>query len=143
MASKEPKSGPKIANFSHRVALCTMKDVVDQGGTMVLARPAVAWVWAGIRQPRPSFMSPYGYAVLEEADRVTHIITIRGNAGIDITSAAWVYEKFRISPPRWYKVVGFSDVDRWIRLACRLVERSDTAQPSQSELSAARQDVVL
>ncbi|MBO4228445.1 hypothetical protein [Bradyrhizobium neotropicale] len=143
MATKEPKVGPKIANFTHRVALCTTKDVVDQNGTMVLVRPAVAWLWAGIRQPRPSFMSPCGYTILEEADRVTHIITIRGSGGFEITSAAWVYETFLKSPPRWYKVLGFSDVDRWVRLTCRLVESSDTAQASHNELAAARQDVVL
>ena len=80
---------------------------------------------------------------MEEADRVTHIITIRGATEVDITSAAWVYEEFRKSPPRWYKVVGFSDVDRWIRMTCRLVERSDDAQPSENELAAVRQEVVL
>ena len=143
MAAKEPKSGPKIANFTHRIALCTNKDVVDQDGTLVLVRPAVAWLWAGIRQPRPSYLSPLGYAVMEEADRVTHIITIRGAAGVDITSAAWVYETFRKSPPRWYKVLGFSDVDRWIRMTARLIERNDTAQPTNNELSAVRQEVVL
>ncbi|WP_157787935.1 hypothetical protein [Bradyrhizobium elkanii] len=123
--------------------MCTTKDVVDQDGALVLVRPTAAWLWAAIRQPRPSFLSPLGYAVLEEADRVTHIITIRGAAGIEISSAAWVYETFLKSPPRWYKVVGFSDVDKWIRMTCRLVERNDSAQPSNGELSAARQDVAL
>jgi hypothetical protein len=143
MTTKEPRYAPKMANLVHRVALCTMLDVVSNDGYMELTRRPVAWLWAGIRQPRPSYLAPSGYAIMEEADRVTHIITIRAKTEVHVSAAAWVYEEFLKSPPRWYKVIGFVDIDHFIRLHCRLYERSDEVRQPAHLLSAAPQDVSL
>lgn len=144
MAWKEPKVGPKIANFNHRIALCTMLDVVNNNGEMTLTRRPVAWLWAGIRQPRGSFVGASGYAIMEDANKwLSHIITFRMQAQLSVSSAAWVYEELRLSPPRWYKILGFIDQDRWVRLNCRLHERSDFVTPPYSPLAAEPQDVDL
>ncbi|KRR21355.1 hypothetical protein CQ14_06815 [Bradyrhizobium lablabi] len=128
----------KISDLRNRISLCTMQDVVEEGGVMTLARIEIATVWAAIyAQPHlPSFISPYGYAIKENADRRTHLITVRYKVDLDLTSAAWVYEVRRKSPPRWYKVLGFYDNENWIVMHCHLVQRSERATPPQSKLAA-------
>lgn len=128
---------PKLSDLRNRVALCSMKDVVEKDGYMTLARDAVARVWGRVdsQTTLPSFIGPAGYAVIESEARPTHIITIRGRTGVDITSAAWVYEEFLKSPPRWYKVLGFFEDEGWLGLQCHLVEKSDMATPPRGELS--------
>ena len=47
--------GVKISELKHRVAICTMKDVVLSADRMVLRREAVVWTWAKIEhQQHPS-----------------------------------------------------------------------------------------
>jgi head-tail adaptor len=112
-----------------------MKDVVEQNGHMELTRKEIATLWAAIRPNTTSmsFMSPYGYAVQETADRRTHKIYIRRKTYLDITSAAWIYEYKRVTAPLWYKVLGYYLEDEWIIMPVHLQERSDLAQPPQSE----------
>jgi hypothetical protein len=140
MARKEPK----ISELKHRIALCTMKDVViDQ--EMHLSREAVTYCWANIEHMTnmASFLSRAGYAIMENAQRPTHRITVRAGLDLEYSSAAWVYEQRLRSPPRWYKVLGFVDECDWVMLECHLVEKSDNVQPVDSALTAAPQDVVL
>jgi head-tail adaptor len=129
---------PRLTEFSHRVSLCTMHDVVENSATMTLSREPVATIWAKIYAlPNlPSFISPYGYAVKESQNRVTHRITMRYKVDLDFTSAAWVYEVRRKSPPRWYKVMGFYDNTPWIVLHAHLVEKSTEVTPPRNLLSA-------
>jgi head-tail adaptor len=136
---------PKISDLSHRVALCTMSDVVESKGTMSLSRSAVARVWAKIRGTPAgwSFISQQGYAILNPQDKPTHIVTIRAGTAVDVQSAAWVYEEFLKSMPRWYKVLGFSETDGWINLTCRLVEKSDDVSPPRGDLSPQMAKVML
>jgi hypothetical protein len=136
----------KISELKHRVAICTMKDVVVSADRMELRREAVVWTRAKIehQQHLPSFVSEAGYAIKELATRGTHRIRLRSTLGIDYTSAAWVYEEFFKSPPRWYKVLGFVDDTRgMIMLECHLVESSDTAKPVESDLQPERMQVIL
>lgn len=147
---------PRLADFSHRVALCRGDDVVVSSDQMVLVREAVTWQWAAIRQPRPSYLGQAGFPVKELFDRLTHYITVRQAVELNVASTAWVYEEFLKSPPRWYKVIGFNDTDRsqqsprtshWIHIACHLWERSDfAAQPVDSattQLQPRPSDVAL
>ena len=123
----------KIKDLKHRVAICTMKDVVVSNDTMELRREAVVWTRAKIEQQThlPSFLSPDGFAIKEYATRATHRIRVRSGLEIDYTSAAWIYEEFFKSPPRWYKVLGFVDDSlRFVMLECHLVESSEKAKPS-------------
>lgn len=145
MASFASDTAPKLSDLAHRVALCTMHDVVRSGDTMELSREPVLWMWADVKAQfnMDSFMSRQGYAIKELTDRVTHRIWIRSQANLDITSAAWVYEAFRKSTPRWYKVVGVSETARWLALACHLVEKSDLAPAPRGPLAPHTSQVTL
>jgi hypothetical protein len=136
----------KIAAYRHRVAICTMKDVIISSDTMELRREAVVWTRARIDQQRhlPSFLSVEGFAIKELHTRATHRIRVRSALGIDYSSAAWIYEEFLQSPPRWYKVLGFVDDTRnTVMLECHLVEKSDKAKPVENNLSPEQTQVVL
>ena len=136
----------KISEFKHRVAICTMKDVVVSSDRMDLRREAVVWTRAKIehQQHLPSFVSEMGYAIKELATRGTHRIRVRSALGIDYSSAAWIYEEFFKSPPRWYKVLGFVDEPRGtVMLECHLIESSELAKPTESDLNPERMQVTL
>lgn len=136
MVAWQERFAPKIAHLKSRIALCTMEDVVVNNGDMELRRKEVAWLWARITASPivMSDLSPYGYPVKENFDRQTHRVMIRRQTYLDITSAAWVYEQRRITPPRWFKVLGFADIQQWIFLTVHLQERSELAQPPMSSL---------
>jgi len=133
----------KISDLRNRISLCSMRDVVEQGGVMTLARDNIATVWARVyAQPHlPSFISKYGYAIKEPHERPTHLITIRYKIDLDLTSTAWIYEARLKSPPRWYKMVGCYDDENWIVMHAHLVERSDLATPPRSRLSADTREI--
>ena len=116
-----------IGQLKHRVRICSLKDVVDSNGTMQLARNDVYSCWANIYAVRGAMFSKAGYTIKENLDYRTHICRVRYQQSIDITSAAWVYEERRKSPPRWFKVLNISDLDedsRWYEFEVRLVETS-------------------
>jgi head-tail adaptor len=125
-----------IADLRHRIVLCTMHDVMAHGGTMELTRTAAAKCWAGIRpfRSRAVFMSPVGFAIMDPGLHQDHVVTIRKQVDVDVTSAAWIYEERRKSPPRWYKVLGWAERGNWGELSCHLHEKSDSAQPPVSDL---------
>jgi len=132
--------------LKHRVAICKMSDVVMSSDRMELRREAVVWTWAKIehQQHLPSFMSEMGFAIKELATRATHRIRVRAGLGIDYSSAAWIYEEFLQSPSRWYKVLGFVDDTRMtVMLECHLVESSETAKITNSDLNPERTPVLL
>lgn len=136
----------KISELKHRVAICTQKDVVMSADRMELRREAVVWTRAKIehQQHLPSFMSVTGYSIQELSTRATHRIRIRSGLSIDYTSAAWVYEEYFKSPPRWYKVLGFVDDSiKYVMLECHLVESSENAKLTNSDLNPERMPVRL
>jgi len=136
----------KIRELKHRVAICTMKDVVVSSDRMELRREAVVWTRAKIdhQQHLASFISEAGFAIKELPNRATHRIRVRVGLQIDYSSAAWVYEEFFKSPPRWYKVIGFVDEgQRWVMLECHLVESNELAKPTDSVLDPQRMEVRL
>ena len=55
-----------ISDLRHRIALCSMRDVVEEGGTMMLSRTEVAKCWASIvpYKSQGSFIGMGGYLVL-------------------------------------------------------------------------------
>jgi hypothetical protein len=127
----------KIHEFRYRVQICSQLDVVEDGSTISLSRVPAAKLWAKVYAlPHlPSNLSPAGFYVKEDANRVTHWITVRYKVDIDFTSAAWIYEERLKSPPRWYKVLGFYDNLPWVVLHCHLVEKSVKASQPRSILA--------
>lgn len=129
---------PRVNELDHRIALCTMHDVVEKNGVMVLKRTAVARIWARIisRQTLANnFLSPDGFSIMEQVKRTTFFITFRHRVEVELTSAAWVYEEFRKSPPRWYKVVGFTEIPEWTTIHAHLYERSGKVEKPVTVLS--------
>jgi len=139
-----------IAELRHRVVLCSMRDVVEKNGIMELTREEVVETWARVRPflsfgSKGSFISPVGYTVLDPDHHQSHWVVIRYQHGLDITTAAWVYEARRKGQPRWYKVLGATESEnhRWIEIAVHLHERSDNAQRPHSDLSPVQSRVIL
>lgn len=121
-----------IASFKHRVAVCSMKDVVEQNGTMSLTRADVYHAWAKIVPSVKSMFSSDGYAVKQSADARTHKIVIRFRRDLDITSAAWLYEERLQSGNRWFKVLAIAEAGEcgeYLEMDCRLVERGVETSP--------------
>lgn len=138
--------GVLIRELKHRVAICTMKDVVVSADRMDLRREAVVWTRAKIyHQPHlSSFLTTMGYTVKEEDSRSTHQIRVRRQLNVDYSSAAWIYEEFLQSSPRWYKVLGFVDEsERIVMLDCHLIESRDGAKPVNGDLNPERVQVRL
>lgn len=119
-------SNMNISNFRHRVAVCSMKDVVIDGTTMELAREDIYRTWAQIDELEASMFSRLGFAIKEKVDDLTHIIYIRYRQDIDYTNTVWLYEQKLKSSPRWFKVQGtqdYTEVGRFMRFACRIVQQ--------------------
>lgn len=128
-----------LKKFKHRLTVCSQKDVVVENETMVLKRKGIYTGWAMITNRRASQFSPQGQTVLEPRAQRTHVIIMRYRADIEITSAAWLYEKRRRSAPRWYKVINVEDeneLGEYFKFEVRLMEASDEAiKPTTTEPS--------
>jgi hypothetical protein len=133
---KDP-GNPKIHEMNRRVALCTQRDVVIDSKTMELRRTDVVWAWARIKSHYglPFVIGQAGYTVMDLTTKATHAITIRDGLVDNITDTAYVYEEFRKSAPRWYKVLGVSEPERFLVLTTRMIEISDMALPPLGSLS--------
>jgi head-tail adaptor len=140
-------------DLKNYVALCTALDVTTEGGDIVLLRKDVLNTWAKVEAKQPSMFSKSGYAIMEERNRQTHLITIRARYDIEITSAAWIYEERMQSGARWYKVLGIKDDGTdtgFTVMSCRLVERGDnlvdpieTPSTENPGIEAVKQGVIL
>jgi hypothetical protein len=125
---KDP-GNPKISDMDRRVALCTQKDVVVNSSTMELRRTEVVWCWARIKSHYglPFFIGQSGYTVMDLTTKATHAITVRNGLVDNVTDKAYIYEEFRKSAPRWYKVLGVSEPDKFLVFTTRMIEISDYA----------------
>jgi hypothetical protein len=121
----------------NRVALCSQKDVVLNSSTMELRRTQVVWAWARIKSHYglPNFNGQSGYAIMDLVTKATHAITVREGLRVQISDTAYVYEERRKNPPRWYKVLGWSEPVHFIVLTTRLIEKSDFALPPQNSFA--------
>lgn len=121
-----------IAALCHRVSLCTMNDVVTDAEGMRLTRTGVFGAWAAIEAKRGSMYAPGGVVIEESREVQSHLITIRYRYDFEISSAAWIFEEPRKSPPRWYKILAVKETscDWWV-LSCRIVEKSDLVSRPQ------------
>jgi hypothetical protein len=141
---KDPGS-PKIHEMNRRVALCTQRDIVVNGKTMELRRVGVVWAWARIKSHYglPFVIGVSNYTIMDPSTKATHAITVRNGLVDNVTAMAYVYEEFRKSAPRWYKVLGVSEPDKFLVFTTRMVEISDLAIPPQNDLAPQPQRVDL
>lgn len=123
-------AAPRISSrdLKNRISLCKAEDVILSPTEIVITRTDVLQTWAKVEAKQGSMYAPTGYAIMEERNKQTHIITIRARYDIDITSAAWIYEERMQSGARWYKVLKIRDDGTdtgFTVLSCRLVERGE------------------
>ena len=133
---KDP-GNPKLHELNRRVALCTQHDVVVDSKTMVLHRSKVVWGWARIKSHYglPFTTGLSGFTVMDPTTKATHAITVRAGLVDNVTDKAYVYEEFRKSAPRWYKVLGVSEPQGFLVFTCRMIEMSDLVVPPQGALA--------
>lgn len=121
-----------LNDFKHRVAICSMKDVVEAGGQMVLARKDVYHCWARIVHTTKSLYDGSGSSVKQSREVRTHQICIRQRRDIDFTQAAWIYEERLQSGARWFKILEFAEqgeLGHYLEMDCRITERGVALQP--------------
>lgn len=116
-----------IADKTSRVTLCSMNDVVEEAGYIRLFRRGIYSGYAEITaHPRGQAFAPQGMTVEEPRIRPSHAIRMTYRPDTLISSAAWIYQEFRKSAPRWFKILKVvEDVGCEFRFECRLVERDD------------------
>jgi len=129
-----------LRKFKHLVKVCSAQDVVIDNGQLVYQKKEIFEGWAMIVARRAQVFDPYGQAILEERNRRTHFIHMRKRPDIQVTSAAWIYEEPRLSPPRWFKLLNSMDEledGQFFKFECRLVEMGDDIlkpiEPSKNE----------
>lgn len=126
------RTRPVIGEFRHRVAVCSMKDVVETDGNMSLSRKDVYHSWARIVVSVGSNFGKDGQSVGQSRDVRTHKIMIRFRRDIDFTQAVWFYEERMQSAGRWYKVIAWADYGEtaeYLEADVRLVERGAVLSP--------------
>jgi hypothetical protein len=113
--------------FKHRVAICRAEDVVIDG-QLVFQKRFIKEGWAMIETRRVQTFSQQNQAVFEEKDRRTHFIYMNYDPNLLLSTAAWLYEERRKSPPRWFKILFAGeehDDSMFFQFDCRLIERGD------------------
>jgi SPP1 family predicted phage head-tail adaptor len=117
-----------IAQFKHRVAICTMRDVVESDGQMSLSRKDVYHAWAAITPMTGTLYSRAGQAVDQSRETRTHKICIRFRRDVDFSQTAWLYEERLQSGARWFKMLAMheqNEAGEYLEMDCRLVSRGD------------------
>lgn len=121
-----------IAKLRHRVHLCSQKDVV-QDGMLLLNREGVMSMWASIEEKAASTFSPHGAAMLDAANKRTHLVMTRYHRDVDVTALAWLYEARLKSAPRWFKILKVAVTEgkgnQFFKFECRLVEAVAEVEP--------------
>lgn len=121
-----------IRDFKHRVALCSMQDVITTDGVLELSREDVFHTWACIEARAGSQFSPVGFAIMESREAKTHEIFIRYRSDTEVTSKAWIYDERLKSSSRWFKILSVQDFNEdgqyWL-FKCKLYERGDNVIP--------------
>lgn len=126
------RARPIISEFKHRVAVCSMKDVVETDGNMSLSREDVYHCWARVVVSQGSNFSKDGQSIGQSRDVRTHKILIRFRRDIDFSQTVWFYEKRLQSAERWFKVIVWKDYDEaaeFLEADVRLVERGAVLSP--------------
>lgn len=121
-----------IAQFKHRLAVCSAADVVEADGTMRLLRQDVYHCWARIVVSVGSLYGKNGDSIKQSGDTRTHRITVRFRRDIDFTQAAWFYEERLQSGPRWFKLLDMYEAEEageYLECNCRLVTRAVATPP--------------
>jgi head-tail adaptor len=128
----------RTADLRHKIVVCASDEVITAAGTMRLDRRSAFDSWAKI-EAKASHVTASDGGVVAETDKRTHRITMRARPDKIIGTAAWIYEDLRLSPPQWFKILGWKptgDNNTFWALDVRLVQQSDVAVPLAAKPSA-------
>lgn len=128
-----------LAAFKHRVAVCSMKDVVTSDGGMSLSREDVYHCWAAIIPSVKTLFGPGGDAIKQSRDVRTHKLVLRARFDLDLSQSAWFFEQRLQTGGRWFKLLGMIDQNEcgeYWECDVRLVERGFTMSTPAAEAPA-------
>lgn len=128
---------PTIKSMRHNIVFCSARDEAENG-KLYVGRDKIFETKGSIEPRLTSMFSKAGRAILEEKNRTTHVITIWNRPSLNITSAAWIYETFRKSAPRWFKVMGEAELSedfKYLKINVNLAERGDDVMKPMEENS--------
>lgn len=126
-----------IGSRKHRIVVCSARDVVETPDSVSISKIAVFQGWASVEMKKASTFSQTGFSVQQKEDLATHYVTMNYRPDVDITVAAWMYEERLQSPPRWYKILRYGELDeRFWRFEVRLVEKSEDSPTPRSPADA-------
>lgn len=117
-----------VGSRKHRIVVCASRDNIESADTVSIVRRGVFEGWAAIELKRSSSFSREGFSIQQGSEIATHYVTMNYRPDVDITNAAWLYEERLVSPPRWFKIIRYGELDaRYWRFEVRLVEKSEDA----------------
>lgn len=120
-------------NRDYRVALCSEKDVIPDPEKFLVYKKFIYEAWASIEVKKASQFTRDGVS-MEDHKKVTHKIMMNYRSDVDISFAAWIYDKRLKSPPRWFRILKVSDDSEFFTFEVRLAENSeDAAKPATQE----------
>lgn len=117
-----------IGTRRHKVSVCSQRDMIMRDGDYVLAREAVINGWASIEPVKASKFTREGVTITDNSQVPTHAICMNYNPDVNVSLAAWVFEKRLKSPPRWFQILTVTNEgerSRYFKFMCRLVEAND------------------
>lgn len=128
-----------IGKFRHTVALCSQRDVVEDAQTLRLNRTEIRTFRAMIEPKAASAFSGPG-ASIEPQKMRTHKIAVRADPRLLVSTYAWLYERRRISAPRWFKILRVVETEdsgrRYFVFDCRLHEVGDTVPTPEPDTAS-------
>lgn len=125
----------RASDKKHRVVVCAAKDFVNDAAGLVTFRQGAYEGWAAIIAKKPSQFSRDGFNV-DESKAKTHDIFMSYRHDVDITVAAWIYDKRMKSPSRWFKVLAIEDDGINFKFSCRIDEASEGAMEPVADAKA-------
>lgn len=122
-----------VPERNYRVALCSEQDVIPDPENFLVYKKFIYEAWASIEVKKSSQFTRDGVS-MEDHKKVTHKIMMNYRSDVDISLAAWIYDKRLKSPPRWFRVLKVSDDSEYFTFEVRLAENSeDAARPVTME----------
>lgn len=127
-----------LKEFTHRVSICSVRDVVESADTVSIIKEVAKTRWAKIETKKPpSKFNVFNMAEDNNTNLPTHKIVLFYDRTIDISVDAWVHEKRAQSGDRWYRIVSTKELDddsRYLVLECVLKQRGVVTQPVQKNV---------
>jgi hypothetical protein len=122
----------RVSDLRSKIVVCNADEVITADGRMRLDRRTAFDSWACIEAKRASAFFRDGGVDDAAKDKRSHVLTMRARPDKIVVAGCWIFEDLRLSPPRWYRVLGLSSTGDngsfWV-LDVRLLQADDLALP--------------